>query len=178
MKYWTTICVYSTETKFAAQLSYFEGGNRHCPSCLASYNITVDQTFLHGCFYCPHIKKYYQRIAQIFGFCEVESLTPKDTFVWKRFYKRGNERDYDKEVFFKLLNLSVHAEIVQSRKFGNPPTYSGMVNQICGTILNITKNCKYGKISKALSKQSILAGLLKSGFSPTIQSSTWFYETL
>ena len=55
------------------------------------------------------ILKLYQRIAQIFGFCEVESLTPNDIFVWKRFYKRGNERDYDKEVFFKLLNLSVHA---------------------------------------------------------------------
>ena len=80
-----------------------------------------------------------------------------------------------------FLNLSIsvfHAEIVKSRKFGNPPTYSSMVNHICGAILNITKNFKYGKISKALSKQSIIEGLLKSGFSPTVQSNTWLYETL
>ena len=166
------------KTKYAAQISKFSGGSRHCPSCLASYNITVDQTFLHGCFYCPHILKLYKLIAQIFGFCEVETLTPKDVFVWKRFYKRGNERDSDKEVFFKLLNLSVHAEIVKSRKFGNFPTYSSMVNSICGTILNILTHYKYGKIGKALSKQKILEGLLKSGFSPTIQSSAWFYKTL
>merc|ERR1712030_179905 len=99
----------------------------------------------------PHVSKYYRRVAQIFGFCEVDTLTPKDTFVWKRFYKRGYERDFDKEIFFQFINLSVHAEIVKSRKFGNPPTYSSMVNQICGAILNITKNVKDGKICKALS---------------------------
>ena len=98
--------------------------------------------------------------------------------MWKRFYKRGNERDYDKEVFFKLLNLSVHAEIVKSRKFGNFPSYSSTVNSICGVILNISTHFKYGEIGKALSKQKILKGLLKSGFSPTIQSSTWLYETI
>ena len=89
--------------------------------------------------------------------------------MWKRFYKRGNERHSDKEV---------HAEIVKSCKFGNFPTYSSMVNTICGTILDITTHFKHEKIGKALSKQQILEGLLKSGFSPTIQSSTWFYETI
>ena len=138
----------------------------------------MDQTFLHGCFYCPDIQKLYKRTSQIFGLCDKETLTPTDVFVWKRFYKRGNETDSDKEVFFKLLNLSVHAEIVKSRKFGNFPTYSSMVNSICGTILNISTHYKYGKIGSALSKQKILEGLLKSGFSPTIQSSTWVYETL
>ena len=86
--------------------------------------------------------------------------------MWKRFYKRGNERDYDKEVFFKLLNLSVHAEIVKSCKFKY-----GQSNLWYNT--NITINFKYGKISKALSKQSIIEELLKSGFSPTVQSKTW-----
>ena len=123
------------KTKFAAQLSHFTGGSKHCSSCKAKYNITVDKTFLHGCYNCPHISKYYRRVAQIFGFCEVDSLTPKDTFVWKRFYRRGNERDLDKEIFFKFINLSVHAEIVKSRKFGNQPTYSCIVNSICGVIL-------------------------------------------
>ena len=98
--------------------------------------------------------------------------------MWKRFYKRGNERDYDKEIFFKFINLSVQAEIVKSQKFGNPPTYSSVVNYICGAILNITKNFKDGKISKALSKQSIIEELLKSGFSPTVHSETLLYYKL
>ena len=147
-------------------------------SQVAANIVLADETFLHGCYYCPHVSKYYRRVAQIFGFCEVDTLTPKDTFVWKRFYKRGNERDFDKEIFFKFINLSVQAEIVKSRKFGNPPTYSSVVNYICGAILNITKNFKDGKISKALSKQSISEELLKSGFSPIVQSNTWLYETL
>ena len=138
----------------------------------------MDETFLHGCYNCPHISKYYRHVAQIFGFCEVDSLTPKDTFVWKRFYRRGNERDLDKEIFFKFINLSVYAEIVKSRKFGNQPTYSCIVNSICGAILNITKYFKDGKLSKALSKQSIIEELLKSGFSPTVQSTTWLYEAI
>ena len=112
------------KTKYAAQISKFSGGSRHCPSCLASYNITVDQTFLHGCFYCPHILKLYKRIAQIFGFCEVDSLTPKDTFVWKRFYRRGNERDLDKEIFFKFINLSVC--LTHSMLYSNLSTLSGL----------------------------------------------------
>ena len=60
---------------------------------------------------CPHILKLYKRISQIFGFGAVLPLTPKDVFVWKRFYKKGNERDLEKEIFFKMLNLSVHTEI-------------------------------------------------------------------
>ena len=74
--------------KFAAQLSNFAGGDRHCTSCKAKYGNTVDETFLHGCYDCPDVKKYYRRVAEIFGFREVDTLTPKDTFVWKRYYKR------------------------------------------------------------------------------------------
>ena len=53
-----------------------------------------------------------------------------------------------------------------------------MVNTICGTILNISVHYKHGKIGKAITKQQILEGLIESGFSPTIQSSTWFHETI
>ena len=73
------------KTKFAAQLSNFAGGDRHCTSCKAKYGITVDETFLHGCYNCPDVKKYYRRVAEIFGFHEVDTLTPKDTFVWRRY---------------------------------------------------------------------------------------------
>ena len=37
---------------------------------------------------------------------------------------------------------------------------------------------KQGKLGLALSKQQILEGLLKSGFSPTIQASTILYEMI
>ena len=98
--------------------------------------------------------------------------------MWKRYYKQGNERDYDKEIFFKFINLSVCAEISKSRKYGNQPTYSCIVNSICGAILKITKFFKNGKLCNALSKQSITEELLKSGFSPTVQSTTMLYEAI
>ena len=98
--------------------------------------------------------------------------------MWKRFYKRGNERDYDKEIFFKFINLSVHAEIVKSRKFGNLPTYSVIVNSICGAILKTITFFNDGKLGRSLSKQSVTEELLKSGFSPWVQAKTLLYETM
>ena len=53
-----------------------------------------------------------------------------------------------------------------------------IVNSICGAILKIVTFFKDGKLCKALSKQSITEELLKSGFSPTVQSTTWLYEAL
>ena len=125
----------------------------------------MDETFLHGCYNCPNVNKYYRRVAEIFGFREVDTLTPKDTFVWKRYYKQGNERDYDKEIFFKFINLSVCAEISKSRKYGNQPTFSCIVNSICGAIIKTVTFFKNGNLSTALSKQSVNEELLKSGFS-------------
>ena len=82
------------------------------------------------------------------------------------------KKDYDKEIFFKFINLSVYAEISKSRKYGNQPTYSCIVNSICGAIIKTVTFFKDGKLSKALSKQSITEELLKSGFSPWVQSKT------
>ena len=131
-----------------------------------------------GCYNCPNVHKYYRRVAEIFGFREVDTLTPKDTFVWKRYYKQGNERDYDKEIFFKFINLSVCAEISKSRKYGNQPTYSCIVNSICGAIIKTVTFFKNGNLSTALSKQSVTEELLKSGFSPWVQAKTLLYETM
>ena len=138
----------------------------------------MDETFLHGCYDCPDVKKYYRRVAEIFGFREVDTLTPKDTFVWKRYYKQGNERDYDKEIFFKFINLSVCAKISKSRKYGNQPTFSCIVNSICGAIIKTVTFFKNGNLSTALSKQSVTEELLKSGFSPWVQAKTLLYETM
>ena len=114
---------------------------------------------------------------EICGFREVDTLTPKDTLVWRRFYRQGNERDYDKEIFFKFINLSVCAEISKSRKYGNQPTFSCIVNSICGAIIKTVTFFKNGNLSTALSKQSVTEELLKSGFSPWVQAKTLLYET-
>ena len=63
------------KTQFAVQLSNFAGGDRHCTSCKAKYGITVDETFIPGCYDCPDVKKYYRRVVEIFGFHEVDTFT-------------------------------------------------------------------------------------------------------
>ena len=97
--------------------------------------ITVDETFIHGCYDCPHVKRHYRRVARIFSFSHANHLTPKDTFVWKRFFKQGAERDYEKEVFFKFINMHTYAELNKSKKYGNQPMISNLVTTICGAIL-------------------------------------------
>merc|ERR1711984_36480 len=101
-----------------------------------------------------------------------------DTFVWKGYYKRGLERDYDKEIFFKFINLHVYAELTKFKKKGNQPTFSTLVNNICGAKINTVTFFKNGKLSYALSRQSITGELLKSGFSPWIQSRLLLYDAI
>merc|ERR1712208_253646 len=96
----------------------------------------------------------------------------------KRYYKRGLERDYDKEIFFKFINLYAFAELSKSKKYGNQPTFSALANTICGAIINTVTYFKNGKLSYALSKQSITGELLKSGFSPWVQSRIQLYEAI
>ena len=161
---------------FAAQVSNFAGGDRHCSSCKAKDGITVDETFIHRCYDCPYVNKHYKRVADIFGFQDVDTLTAKDTFVWKRHYKQGLEPDFDKEIFFKFINLHTYAELNKSKKYGNQPTFSNLVTQICGAILNTVTFFKSSKLAYALSRQSITGELLKSGFSPWIQSRLLLYD--
>ena len=85
--------------------------------------------------------------------------------MWKRYYKRGLE------IFFKFINLHVYAELTKSKH-----TFLALVNNICGAILNSVIFFKNGNLSYALSKQSITGELLKSGFSPWIQSKLLLYE--
>ena len=69
----TNLRLFYGKTKFAAQLSNFVGGNSYCTSCKAKYGTTVDETFLHGCYNCPNVNKYYRRVVEIFGFREVDT---------------------------------------------------------------------------------------------------------
>ena len=170
--------LYYGKTKFAAQVSNFAGGDRHCSSCKAKDGITVDETFIHGCYDCPNVNKHYKRVAEIFGFQNVDTLTARDTIVWKRYYKRGLERDFDKEIFFKFINLHIYAELNKSKKYGNQPTFSNLVTKICGAILNTVTFFKHSKLAYALSRQSITGELLKSGFSPWILSRLLLYDAI
>merc|ERR1711947_36658 len=142
------------------------------------YGNSVDETFIHGCYYCPDVKKHFRRVAKIFGFSNVDTLTPKDTFVWKRYYKRGLERGFDKEIYFKFINLHIYAELKKSKKYGNQPTFSNLVLKICGAIYNTVTFFKHSKLAYALSRQSITGELLKSGFSHWITSRLLLYDAI
>merc|ERR1712208_120888 len=172
------IRLYYGKTMFAAQVSKFAVGDRHCSRCKVEDGKTVDETFIHGCYDCPYVKKHYKRVADIFGFQDVDNLTAKDTFVWKRHYKQGLERDFDKEIFFKFINLHTYAELNKSKKYGNQPTLSNLVTTICGAILKIITFFKTSKLGFALSRQSVTEELLKSRFSPWIQSRLSFYDAI
>ena len=134
--------------------------------------------FIHGCYDCPHVKKHFRRVASIFGFSDVNYLSAKDTFVWKRFFKQGAERDFEKEIFFKFINIHAYAELNKSKKYGNQPTLSNLVTTICGAILKTIKFFKNSKLGYALSKQSVTEELLKSGFSPWVQSKISIYNAI
>ena len=134
--------------------------------------------FSMGVITALKVSKYYRRVAEIFGFREVDTLTSKDTFMWKRYYKKGLERDYDKEIFFKFINLHEYAELTKSKKYGNQPTFSTLVNNICGAIINTVTFFKNGKLAYALSRQSITGELLKSRLSPWIQARLLLYDAI
>ena len=171
------IRLYYGKTMFAAQVSNFAVADRHCSRCKID-GITVDETFVHGCYDCPHINKHFRRVASIFGFSDAKNLSVKDTFVWKKFFKKGAERDFEREIFFKFINMHAYAELNKSKKYGNQPTLSNLVTTICGAILKTIKFFKNSKLGYALSKQSVTEELLKSGFSPWVQSKISIYSAI
>ena len=109
----------------------------------------------------------YKGFHNIFGFENVDTLSAKDTFD-----------TFDKEIFFKFINLHTYAELNKSKKYGNQPTFSNLVTKICGAILNTVTFFKNSKLAYALSRQSITGELLKSGFSPWIQSRLLLYDAI
>merc|ERR1712090_121472 len=119
---------------------------RYCSKCKVEDGVTIDETFRHGCYDCPHVKKHYRRVARIFGFSDTNHLTYKDTFIWKKFFIKGAERDHNREIFFKFINMHIYAELSKTKKYGNQPTTHSMVSTICGEIIpnleqNLYQNC-------------------------------------
>merc|ERR1712208_255048 len=97
--------------------------------------------------------------------CKIDGITVDETFVWKKFFKKGAELDFEREIFFKFINMHTYAELNKSKKYGNQPTLSNLVTTICGAILKTIKFFKTSELGYALSKQSVTEELLKSGFS-------------
>merc|ERR1712215_77952 len=66
----------------------------------------------------PQVSKLYRGMAQIFGFYETLPSNPKDIFIWKFFFKvvNLNERNYGREAFFKIINMSTAHHINNQTK--------------------------------------------------------------
>merc|ERR1711936_753355 len=155
------IRLYYGKTMFAAQVSNFAVADRSCSRCKVEDGVTIDETFKHGCYDCPHVKKHFRRVTRIFGFSNTNHLTAKDTFVWKRFF-----------------NIHTYAELSKSKKYGNQPTIFNLVSTICGEILKTVKLFKNSKLGYALSKQDVTEELLKSGFTPWVQPKIAIYNAI
>ena len=119
-------------------------------------------------------------MAQIFGFHETLPPNPKDIFIWKIFFKGVNqkERNFGREAFFKIINMSTAHHINNQIKLGSFATISSTANYIQNQCKNILTNYPKSRFAHILSKQEILDGLKKSGFSPTVWSRVLLFETI
>merc|ERR1712120_20542 len=176
----TNIKLYHGKKKFGAEISHFSDKDRHCSYCLDTLGRRVDQTFLHGSLECPQVSKLYRGMAQIFGFHETLPTNPKDVFIWRKFFKGVNqkERNFGREAFFKIINMSTAHHINNQIKLGSYATITSTANYIQNQFKNILTNYPKSRFAHILSKQEILDGLKKSGFSPTVWSRVLLYETI
>ena len=176
----TNIKIYHGKKKYGAELSHFSDKDRHCPYCLNTLGRRVDQTFLHGSLECPQVSKLYRGMAQIFGFHETLPTNPKDVFIWRKFFKGVNqkERNFGREAFFKIINMSTAHHINNQVKLGSLATISSTANYIQSQCKNILSNYPKSRFAHILSKQEILDGLKESGFSPTVWSRVLLFETI
>ena len=119
-------------------------------------------------------------MAQIFGFYETLPSNPKDIFIWKFFFKGVNlkERNYGREAFFKIINMSTAHHINNQTKLGSYATIKSTANFIQNQVKNILTHYPKSRLAHILSKQEILDGIKMSGFSPTVWSRVFLYETI
>ena len=119
-------------------------------------------------------------MAQIFCFTETLPLNAKDIFEWIKFSKsdKSNDRNYGRECFFKVMNMSIVSHINIQRKNGSEATIKSTATYIQQVILNILTHFKTSRLGYALSKQVILDGILSSGYSPTVMSRMIFYDMI
>merc|ERR1712236_20292 len=126
------------------------------------------------------VSKLYRGMAQILGFYETLPSNPKDIFIWKFFFKGVNqkERNYGREAFFKIINMSTAHHINNQIKLGSNATIKSTATFIQNQVKNILTHYQKSHLAHILSKQEILDGILMSGFSPTVWSGVLLYETI
>merc|ERR1712215_568698 len=128
----------------------------------------------------PQVSKLYRGMAQIFGFHETLPPNPKDIFIWKKISKVLIKKSeiLGGRPFFKIINMSTAHHIHNQIKLGSYATITSTANYIQNQFKNILTNYPKSRFAHILSKQEILDGLKKSGFSPTVWSRVLFYETI
>merc|ERR1712236_54340 len=109
-------------------------------------------------------------MAQIFGFTETLPLNAKDIFVWRKFSKsdKSNDRNYGRECFFKVKNMSIVSHINLQRKNVTEATIKSTATYIQQAIFNILTHFKTSRLAYVLSKQVILDEILSSGYNPMV----------
>merc|ERR1712215_601521 len=126
------------------------------------------------------VSKLYRCMAQIFGFYKTLPSNPKYIFIWKFFFKgvNLNERNYGREAFFKIVNMSTAYHINNQTKLGSYATIKSTANFIQIQVKNILTHYPKSRLAHILSKQEILDGIKMSGFSPVVWSRVLLYETI
>ena len=104
------ISIFFGRMKFNAQLSHFTAISRHCQKCYKRYGSVVDETFSHGSYDCPVLKKLMDQTLWVFGLGTNNNSTAKDLLVWHYYFKNeSKERNHGYEAFHKLVKMCTMA---------------------------------------------------------------------
>merc|ERR1712215_656845 len=98
----------------------------------------------------------------------------------ENFFKVVNqkERNFGREAFFKIINMSTAHHINNQGKIGSLASISSTANYILSQCKNFLYKYPKSRFAHILSKQKILDGLKESGFSPTVWSRVLLFETI
>ena len=55
------------KTKFRDQLANFAGTKNYCNNCKSMDKREIKETFLHGCYSCPHVNTLNNHLSSKFG---------------------------------------------------------------------------------------------------------------
>merc|ERR1712236_12485 len=81
--------------------------------------------------------------------------------IWKIFFKgvSQKERNFGREAFFKMINMSTAHHINNQIKLGSYATITSTANYIQNQVKNILTHYPKSRLAHILSKQEILDGL-------------------
>ena len=132
------LSIFFGRMKFNAQLSHFTAVSRHCQKCYDRYGSLVDETFAHGSYDCPVLKKMMDQTLWVFGLGTYNNSTAKDLLVWHYYLKQeSRERNHGNEAFHKLVMMCIMAHVLYKRSLNQNPTIYLAVDSVCNIIFNI-----------------------------------------